>query len=130
MFTKLLVIFLVIPALEIYTLLEAGRLIGVWPTIALILATGIAGAWLARTQGIGLLLQIQKGLAEGRMPADKLFDGVLILAGGLVLLTPGFWTDLLGFVCLVPATRQALKQLLRRWAEKQIASGNIRIYRS
>ncbi|GAB4165506.1 MAG: FxsA family protein [Geothermobacteraceae bacterium] len=130
MFTKLLVIFLVIPALEIYTLLEAGRLIGVWPTIALILATGIAGAWLARTQGIGLLLQIQKELAEGRMPADKLFDGVLILAGGLVLLTPGFWTDLLGFVCLVPATRQALKQLLRRWAEKQIASGNIRIYRS
>ncbi|RMF45002.1 MAG: membrane protein FxsA [Deltaproteobacteria bacterium] len=129
MFTRLLIIFLIVPALEIYTLLEAGRLIGVWPTIAMILATGIAGAWLARSQGIGLLLQIQKELAEGRMPADKLFDGVLILAGGLVLLTPGFWTDLLGFVCLVPVTRRALKRLLRRWAEMQIASGNIRIYR-
>lgn len=130
MFTKLLILFLVVPALEIYTLLEAGRLIGVFPTIGLILATGIAGAWLARSQGLYLLVQIQKELAEGRMPADKLFDGALILAGGLVLLTPGFWTDLMGFICLVPQTRKWLKKLLRRWAEKQIASGNIRIYRS
>ncbi|RME41235.1 MAG: FxsA family protein [Deltaproteobacteria bacterium] len=129
MFTRLLILFLAIPALEIYTLLEAGRILGVLPTICLILATGVAGAWLAKSQGLDLVVQIQKELAEGRVPTDKLLDGALILAGGLTLLTPGFWTDLLGFLCLAPGTRIYLKRQLQSWFEKQVATGNIRIYR-
>lgn len=129
MLPRIVLIFIAVPVLEIYTLLRAGELVGLWPTLGLILLTGIAGAWLARTQGLELLLQIQRELAAGRMPTEKLFDGALILAGGLVLLTPGFWTDLLGFLCLVPATRELLKKGLKRWAEKRLASGSVRIHR-
>jgi UPF0716 protein FxsA len=119
-----------VPILEIYTLLQAGNLIGVGPTIGLVLLTGVAGAWLARTQGFDLLVRIQRELAEGRMPTDELFDGALILVGGVVLLTPGFWTDLSGFICLVPVTRQWLKKIIRNWAETQLRNGTIQIHRS
>jgi UPF0716 protein FxsA len=128
-FIKLLLIFILVPILEIYTLLQAGEMIGVGPTIALVLATGIAGAWLARMQGFDLVVKIQRELAEGRMPTDELFDGALILIGGVVLLTPGFWTDVSGFICLVPTTRRWLKKMIRNWAEKQLRNGTIQIHR-
>lgn len=115
MFIKLLLLFIGVPALEIYTLLEFGQMIGVGGTLALIIATGISGAWLARSQGLELLRSIQHDLNHGRIPADNLLDGLMVFAGGLVLLTPGFWTDLLGFLLLVPATRRWLRPWLARW---------------
>jgi UPF0716 protein FxsA len=120
MFIRLSVIFIGIPALEIYTLLEFGRLIGSGATLALIIITGISGAYLARSQGFELLTKIQSELSQGRMPANEMIDGLLIFAGGLVLLTPGFWTDLLGFFCLLPASRKLLRPAVRNWLENKL----------
>jgi len=115
MFIKLIIVFIGVPALEIYTLLEFGKIIGVGGTLALIIVTGMSGAYLARTQGLELLKTIQVEMAQGRVPADELLEGLLIFAGGLVLLTPGFWTDLAGFLLLIPATRNLLRPKLRNW---------------
>jgi UPF0716 protein FxsA len=128
-FIRLLILFTCIPLLEVYVLIEAGRQIGLFPTILLIVLTGIAGAWLARMQGIEILRRIQTEMAEGRMPGVVLLDGAMILIGGLLLLTPGFCTDLLGFTFLAPFTRGFWRELLSNWAKKNIEQGNIRIHR-
>ncbi|WP_305043913.1 FxsA family protein [Geoalkalibacter sp.] len=129
MFIRLLLIFTLIPVLEIYVLLKVGQQLGVSPTIALILLTGIAGAYLARTQGFDIIRRIQQQTAQGQLPAESLLDGAMVLAGGLLLLTPGFCTDLIGFCLLVPLSRQALKTMLRRWLQQQIDRGNLKIHR-
>lgn len=125
MFIKLLILFICIPVIEIYVLLRAGEIIGVAPTIAMILLTGIAGAYLARTQGHDVMIRIQQALANGEMPTEELLDAAMIFAGGLTLLTPGFCTDTLGFCLLLPPTRALIKKQVRKWMEGMIASGNV-----
>lgn len=129
MFIKLLILFTFVPILEIYVLIEAGSQIGVMPTVGLVILTGIAGAFLARSQGFQLLTRIQSDLQAGRVPAEEMFDGAMILAGGITLLTPGFCTDLLGFMLLTPITRKHIKQWLRLWVEKKVARGEIQFRR-
>ena len=129
MFIKLLILFTFVPILEIYVLIEAGRQIGAIATISLVILTGIAGAFLARSQGFQLLTRIQSDLQAGRVPAEEMFDGAMILAGGMVLLTPGFCTDLIGFILLTPASRNYIKKWLRHWLEKKIARGEIQFRR-
>jgi UPF0716 protein FxsA len=129
MFIRLLILFIIIPVIEIYVLISAGQLIGVAATISLILLTGIAGAFLARTQGFTLLNQIQQDLNEGIMPQDKLIDGAMILTGSLLLLTPGFCTDLFGFCLLTPLTRQWIKKGLKSWMKQKVENGQIHINR-
>lgn len=128
MFIKLLVLFIAIPVVEIYVLLAAGRLIGIWPTISLIFLTGIAGAYLARTQGMDTARRIQIALEHGEMPTEELLDGAMILAGGITLLTPGFCTDMLGFCLLVPYTRELIKTLVRKWMSRMIDNGQTYIH--
>ncbi len=128
MFIKLLILFICVPIVEIYVLLSVGETIGLGATILLVFATGIAGAYLARTQGINLMLKIQQELAAGRMPAEELLDGALILSGGLLLLTPGFCTDLSGFLLLAPFSRPYLKKGLKKLLEKMVEKGQIRIH--
>ena len=129
MFIRLLILFTCVPVLEIYVLIEAGRQIGLPATILLILLTGIAGAWLARTQGVEILRRIQLEMAEGRMPAEALMDGAMILIGGVLLLTPGFCTDLLGFTFLAPFSRTFWRDLLSKWVQRNINEGRIYIHR-
>lgn len=129
MFITLLILFIFLPILEIYVLMEAGRQIGIGATLGLIILTGIAGAYLARSQGFQLLARMQSDLQQGRVPAEEMFDGAMILAGGMVLLTPGFCTDLIGFLLLTPVTRSHIKRWLRLWLEKKIERGDIRIRR-
>lgn len=129
MFIKLLMMFIFVPVMELYILIEAGRIIGVGPTIALILITGVAGAWLARSQGLAILRQIQEETARGQMPAATLIDGALILVGGLLLLTPGFFTDALGFSFLVPLSRDLWRRGLKTWLDQQIRQGSVSIRR-
>lgn len=129
MFIKLLILFTFVPILEIYVLIEAGRQIGVIPTISLVILTGIAGAFLTRSQGFQLLARIQSDLQAGQVPAEEMFDGAMILAGGMVLLTPGFCTDLIGFILLTPTSRTYIKKWLRQWIEKKIARGEIQLRR-
>lgn len=129
MFIRLLALFTLVPLVELYVLLRVGGLIGTGPTIALILLTGVAGAYLARTQGFDLLRRIQAEMAEGRLPASELLDGAMVLAGGVLLLTPGFCTDLLGFSLLTPFTRTYIKQFARCWLQRMIDSGRIHTHR-
>lgn len=128
-FIKILIIFTVVPLLELYILIEAGRTIGLGATVLLVLLTGIAGAWLARSQGTEILRQIQTETAGGRMPATTLLDGALVLVGGLLLLTPGFFTDLLGFSFLAPITRKVWRKGLNVWLQQQIQRGSVTVYR-
>ena len=129
MFIKLLILFITIPVVEIYVLLQAGELIGLWATVALIILTGIAGAYLARTQGSETIRKIQSSLENGEMPTEELLNGAMILAGGLTLLTPGFCTDLIGFSLLLPTTRNWIKKFARQWLQTLSSQGSIHIYR-
>ncbi|WP_170007912.1 FxsA family protein [Bacillus fonticola] len=123
---RVLVPFLiVIPAIEIGLLLLAGNTIGVLPTILLIIATGVAGAYLAKQQGFKMLQQLREEVAYGGMPNEAILDGVCILAGGLLLLTPGFVTDLTGFLLLLPPSRISIKKMLRRMIKRWMDKGNI-----
>ncbi|MEA3464629.1 MAG: FxsA family protein [Thermodesulfobacteriota bacterium] len=127
MFIKLIIIFTSIPIIEIYVLLEAGEIIGLWPTIGLIFLTGIAGAYLARTQGSDTARRIQIALEQGEMPTEGLLDGAMILAGGITLLTPGFVTDMIGFCLLLPVTRSLIKEFARKWFKKMVDNGQVHI---
>ncbi len=129
MFIKLLLLFIIVPILEIYVLLEVGNTIGLGATILLVFATGIAGAHLARTQGLSLMNKIQKELADGRMPTEELLDGAMVLSGGLLLLTPGFCTDLAGFSLLAPFSRIVIKRWLKKIIEGMLARSEVTIYR-
>ena len=129
MFIRLLILVTLLPVLEIYVLIESGRLIGVWPTVLLVISTGIAGTWLMRQQGLALMQRIHGALASGQMPAGTLLDGALIIAGGILLLTPGFCTDLVGASMLIPVTRQQWRRWLERWLTRQIATGRLNIHR-
>ncbi|HSO24297.1 MAG TPA: FxsA family protein [Chondromyces sp.] len=112
MFLRLLALFTLVPLVELYLLIEIGGAIGVAPTIAIVIVTGVLGAALARWQGLGVLRRLQDDLAAGRPPTDALIDGLLIFVAGAVLLTPGLITDALGLLLLVPAGRAAVRKLV------------------
>ena len=98
--------------MELIVLIEIGREFGILSTLVLILTTGVLGAYLAASQGLLVLRQIQKEMSEGRLPAVVLLDGAIILIAGLVLLTPGIVTDAIGFFCLIPTCRQIIRKFL------------------
>ncbi|MCH8029905.1 MAG: membrane protein FxsA [Candidatus Dadabacteria bacterium] len=126
MFSKLVLLFVGVPLLELFILVKLGGAIGIWPTIGIVLVTGVLGASVARYEGLRVLNRINDELRYGRMPAEELFDGLLILIGGIVLLTPGLLTDLFGFSLLVPVTRRMYKEWLRRRFDNMIRSGETR----
>ena len=113
------------PVVELVLLIEIGQRIGTLATIGLIMGTGIVGASLARQQGISTLARLRKDLDDGRLPAEPIVDGVLILIAAAVLITPGVLTDLVGFLCLVPACRQVLKRYLKGRFERAVREGTV-----
>lgn len=113
MFSRLLLLFIGVPLVEILILIKLGEVLGFWNTILLVIGTGMAGAYLAKLYGLSIWYQIRQDLQLGQMPAEKLLDGLLILVGGIVLLTPGLLTDLLGLALLFPGTRFFFKRWLR-----------------
>lgn len=124
MFLRLFLIFTIVPIIEVWLLIKIGRVFGALPTVAMLIAISLAGAWLARSQGFRIIVSIQQELAAGRLPAVHILDGAFILAGGILLLTPGFFTDFLGLVFLLPATRKLLKLWLGRWLEQKLRNGS------
>ena len=117
---RLLLIFIAVPVVELILIVEIGQRIGSINTIGLIMGTGIVGAWLARQQGISTLARLRRDLDEGRLPAEPIIDGVLILLAAAVLIAPGVLTDLMGFICLVPACRRLLKYYLKKKFERAV----------
>lgn len=120
MFLRLFILFTLVPFLEIALLLKAGQVIGVLPTLTIIIITGVAGAGLARAQGLAVLNRIRSELQIGQLPTDAMIDGVMILSAGLVLLTPGFLTDLVGFFLLLPAGRRLIHAKLMDYFQNKI----------
>ena len=112
MLLKLALLFILLPLVELALLVEIGRRIGTLPTVALVIVTGAAGAYLARREGAGVLRRAQADLREGRVPAPHLVDGVVILVAAVMLVTPGVLTDVVGFLCLVPGTRRVIRAQL------------------
>ena len=118
-----LAIFVAIPIIEIAVFIQAGELIGLWPTIGVVVLTAILGTSLMRAQGLQTLAKAQSQMDQGEMPIGALFDGICILVAGVLLLTPGFVTDTFGFLLLVPPLRQLIGAKV---IMKLVQSGNIR----
>jgi len=125
MIFKLLLLFTLIPLIELSLLVKLGQQIGLGATLVIVILTGIVGAYLAREQGFIIITKIRNELQNGRLPADSLIDGILILAGGLLLVTPGILTDAIGFSALVPVTRKIIKEYLKQKFRQNINSGQI-----
>jgi UPF0716 protein FxsA len=120
MIAWLFLLFTVVPVVELYLLIKVGGLIGALPTIAIVLVTGAAGASLARWQGLAALQEIQRAMNEGRVPGQELLAGVLVLAGGLLLVTPGLITDVTGLLLLVPPVRRLVARGLAGYFRHRI----------
>lgn len=120
MLAKLLLAFTLIPLFELLVLIPIAQNIGLWPTIAVVLVTAIAGAWLAKVQGLGAWKRLQNDLAQGRLPGDSLLDGILILVACTLLVTPGVLTDVVGIGLLLPFTRKPLRTYLKKRFTKQL----------
>jgi UPF0716 protein FxsA len=119
----LVVAFVVVPLLELYVIIQIGQVIGAWPTILLLLADSVLGSLLLRAQGRTVWRRFNAAVREGRVPHREILDGVLIIFGGALLLTPGFLTDVVGLLLLIPATRAAVRGGLARLLSRRVLLG-------
>ncbi len=118
-FAILLFLLLSVPLLEIYLLISVGRMIGAGATVLVVVLTAVLGAWLLRLQGLHTLARVQTATQNGKLPAVELVEGLILLACGIALLTPGFFTDAIGFLALVPSIRRrAAEGLLRHFLNR------------
>jgi UPF0716 protein FxsA len=123
MLLPLVLLFIAVPLAELAVIIQVGQAIGVWWTIALLLADSLLGSWLMRHQGRTAWRRFNAALQEGRVPTREVLDGALVIFGGALLLTPGFITDILGLVLLIPPTRALVRAVLvRRLAHRMIVS--------
>jgi UPF0716 protein FxsA len=111
----LIVLFIVVPIAELYVIIQVGEAIGLWPTLALLLADALLGSFLLKHQGRGAWRRFNEALAQRRFPGKEVVDGLLIVVGGTLLLAPGFLTDIVGLLLLIPPTRAIVRGLLRRF---------------
>lgn len=124
---KLFLLFVALPLVDLWVLVQIGRALGPWTALALVLGTGLAGAALARAEGYRVLRSWRSALAEGRLPDEGVLSGVLVLAGGVLLVTPGVITDALGLALLFPPTRRAVAAGVRRWLRRELDAGRVRV---
>ncbi|MDX6625570.1 MAG: protein FxsA [Solirubrobacterales bacterium] len=111
----LIVLFIVVPIAELYVIIQVGEAIGLWPTLALLLADALLGSFLLKHQGRGAWRRFNEALAQRRFPGKEVVDGLLIVVGGTLLLAPGFLTDIVGLLLLIPPSRAVVRGLLRRF---------------
>jgi len=128
MIGRLLLLFILVPLLELYILIKIGGYLGAFQTVALVVFSALLGLVLARFEGLKTLQQISQSLSQGIVPAEEMVDGVLIFVGGILLITPGVLTDFFALVLLIPYTRTIFKRWLRRRFDRKIAAGNVRLH--
>jgi UPF0716 protein FxsA len=128
MAAALFVLLLAVPLVELWIVVQAAGELGLLPTLLLLVLISVAGAWLLKQQGVQTWRRVGDALRRGRMPTEEVTDGALILLGGALLLTPGFLTDVVGLVFLVPLTRAVVKSTARRllgwWARRQAGASS------
>jgi len=103
-----LLLFILVPLVELYFIIVIGGAIGAFWTVLLVVVTAIIGVNLLRTQGMSTLSRAQRNMAQGQIPAMEMIEGIALAVAGVLLITPGFITDTIGFLCLIPASRQAI----------------------
>lgn len=113
----LLLLLILIPAIEITVLIGSSHVIGLWSTFAMIVLTGVVGVYVAKRQGFKVLREIQSKLNRGEMPGGAVLDGIFIFVGGILLVLPGYVTDIMGFIFVIPVTRALLKPFVMKWME-------------
>jgi UPF0716 protein FxsA len=122
----LVIVFVLVPLAELAVLIAVGDWIGLVPTLVLLLAVSVVGAWLAKREGLAAWRRFQQALAAGRMPTVEVADGAMILLAGALLLTPGFLSDVLGILLLLPPTRALARRQLPRLAERRLRRRGVR----
>lgn len=123
----LLLLFIVVPLLELYLLLFVGSQIGFWPTVGIVLVTGTLGAALAKREGLRVWHSYREALSQGRLPDEGIVGGLLVLLGGALLITPGMLTDVAGFLLLVPRTRRFVADRIRAAISKKLNDGVVQV---
>jgi UPF0716 protein FxsA len=121
----LVLLFILVPIAEIYVIIKVGEAIGVIPTLLLLIADAVLGSLLWRQQGRAAWVRFNRALAENRLPHKEVFDGVLIIFGGALLITPGFLTDILGLILLIPPTRALMRAVAARSVRRRMARGEV-----
>lgn len=119
----LFLVFIVVPIVELAVILQVGQLIGLWPTIALLVVVSVVGTWLVRREGMRAWNAFRAALAHSRLPTNEVVDGALVLFGGALLLTPGFVTDLLGLSLVFPPTRRVINRAVRNRVSRRLTGG-------
>lgn len=125
MLARLLFLFTVIPLVELAILIPLGQWMGFWPTLALVLVTGVTGAWLGKRQGLRAWGRITEDLSSGNLPSDSLLDGLAVLIACAFLVTPGVLTDIAGMLLLIPPARKPVKGYIKRRFKKSLESGDV-----
>ena len=120
MFAVLALLFVVLPFIELYVIVQVAHVMGVLPTLAILLLVSIGGAWLVKREGFSVIRRAQARMNEGRVPGRELVDGMLILFAGVLLLTPGFITDAVGILLLLPPVRAAVRFAALRYLSKRV----------
>ncbi len=128
MLVKALLLFTLVPLIEVWLLVRLGQGIGTAPTIFVVAITGFVGVLLAKSQGFLVIRRLQNKLATGTFPTDEIYNGACVLVGGTLLLTPGIMTDVFGISLLIPVTRYLWKNLFANLVDKMMKSGNFKIY--
>ena len=126
MFSRLLILFIVVPMIELMLLIEVGKVIGFWPTLGLICITGIIGSTLARQEGLSVWTRFNTRMQQGQLPGTELIDGLIILVSGALLLTPGILTDIVGFLGLFPVSRRLIRSYTQKRLKTAQSNGSIR----
>ena len=125
---KILFFIIVTPIIDLYILIKASQSMGFWTTIFLIIATGIAGYYLARSEGKVVISSINNQLAQGNLPSDDLLTGLCIIIGGVFLIVPGIVTDIVGITMILPGTRELYKNNIKRILQNKIRKGNASLF--
>ncbi|TPV93702.1 MAG: FxsA family protein [Myxococcales bacterium FL481] len=128
MLGRLLLLFTVVPAVELYLLVSLGGVLGGLPTVGLVLVTGLVGAFLAKREGLRVLQDWRSSIARGQLPADGITSGLLVLVGGVLLVTPGVLTDVVGLSLLVPPLRRQVAAVIARRAQRAMTQGTLQVH--
>jgi UPF0716 protein FxsA len=129
MFFNLFLLFTIIPIIELAILIKVGSFLGVFNTVLIVILTAVVGAYMVRSEGIGVMYRIQKSMQEGVFPEEELINGAMILVAGALLLTPGFFTDVIGFIMVFPVSRNIIKKYAKKHIHKRIHPDEIEIHK-
>lgn len=128
MLRTLILLMILIPAIEIWGLIQASQVIGGWATFFAVILTGVLGAYLAKKEGLKTWMKAQQDLSYGRIPAQAIVNGISIFSGGLLLLTPGFFTDAIGFALILPFTRVVVQIWVVKWLKRKMDRGEFNFH--